>query len=83
MLVLHSVSPREVDRLLDPVVADSGRDHRGVVYANIGDDNAVLNVAAGAAQVFAASDAFRAKLTSRGIAFRDVSEAEPALRQSA
>jgi hypothetical protein len=79
MLVLDSVSPREVDQLLDPVVARNGREHRGVVYASMRDENAVLDVAAGASRVFAASAGFRAKLASHGIAFRDVSEAEPAL----
>ena len=76
MLVLHSVSPREVDQLLDPVVAGAGRDHRGVVYANLSDDAVVLDTAASADKVFASSQAFRAKLASRGIAFRDVAEAE-------
>jgi hypothetical protein len=80
MLVLDAVTPWEVDELLDPVVARSGRNHRGVVYANLRDDNGlVLNSAAAAGRVFAASDVFRAKLASRGIAFKDVAEAEQAL----
>jgi Tfp pilus assembly protein FimT len=80
MLVLDAVTPREVDELLDPVVARSGRNHRGVVYASLRDDNGVvLNSAAAAGRVFAASDVFRAKLASRGIAFNDVAEAEQAL----
>ena len=79
MLVLDSVSPAEVDRLLDPAVKRSGLGHRGVVYANLRDEGAVLNVAASASTVFAASERFRAKLVSRGIPFRDVSEAEPVL----
>src|SRR5688572_9229520 len=77
MLVLDSVSPGEVDRVLDPVVARTGRQHRGVIYAS-SEDTTVLNVAAAASRVFAASESFRAKLTSRGISFLDVSEAEPA-----
>lgn len=76
MLVLHSVSPKEVDQLLDPVVARAGREHRGVVYASLSDESAVLDTAASADRVFASSQAFRAKLTSRGIAFKDVAEAE-------
>jgi hypothetical protein len=79
MLVLDSVSPREVDLLLDPVVARSGRNHRGVMYASLRNEGEVLNVAAAASRVFAASQTFRAKLASRGIKFSDVSEAEPVL----
>jgi hypothetical protein len=78
MLVLDAVSPGEVDKVLDPVVARNGHHHRGVVYAST-NDATVLNAAAGASRVFAASDAFRSKLASRGIAFQDVSEAEPQL----
>jgi hypothetical protein len=83
MLVLDSVSPSEVDAVLDPVVAGAGRYHRGVVYANARDDAAILNVAAAASRVFAASPAFRAKLASRGIAFEDVSRAESVLAKTA
>lgn len=78
MLVLGAVSPGEVDRVLDPVVARNGRHHRGVVYVNTSDAT-VLNAAAGNSLVFATSDEFRSKLASHGIAFRDVSEAEPEL----
>ena len=82
MLVLDSVSTVEVDRLLDPVVEGAGRHHRGVVYARLADDAIVLESAAAASSVFASSEGFRAKLASRGIDFRDVSEAELALGQA-
>jgi hypothetical protein len=83
MLVLDAVTPREIDAVLDPVVADTFRDYRGVIYARSGDDSAILAGAVGASRVFASSPAFRAKLESWGIAFEDVARAEPALTRDA
>ena len=76
MLVLDSISPAEIDHVLDPVVAQSGHDLSGVLYVSKHDDAAVLRGAEGASSVFASSDELCAKLLGRGIAFRDVSEAE-------
>jgi hypothetical protein len=76
MLALNCVTRAEVDRALDPVVAHIGIDVRGVVYADLADDGFVLRAAARAQRVFAASDAFRAKLRSRGIAYRDSADLE-------
>jgi hypothetical protein len=83
MLILDTVSPSEVDNLLDPVVAEHGRTHRGLMYAKMQDEAAVLSVAATASRVFAATDEFRAKLASNGIRCEDVAAAEQALRAEA
>jgi len=80
MLVLDAVSPKEVDAFLDPMVAGTHREHRGVIYAQATDDDAVMAGAATATRVFAASPDFRAKLVAWGIPFEDVSRAEPLLR---
>jgi hypothetical protein len=80
MLVLNSVSPTEIDSVLDPVVAKHGHMHRGLVYATLQDEAAVLSVAARAVRVFAATDDFRAKLASEGIQFQDLEAAEVALQ---
>ncbi len=82
LLVLDSVTRDEVDRVLDPVVSRFGRDRRGVVYAERGDDREVLALAANGCAVFASSDAFRARLSSLGIAFRDATDAEFALARA-
>lgn len=79
MLVLNSVTPREVDDVLDSVVARCGHTYRGLVYARLQDESTVLPVAASADRVFAASDAFRASLASCGIAFDGLDIAEAAL----
>ena len=79
MLVLDAISPREVDAVLDPVVADTYREHCGVIYAQVSDDQAVLTGAVTASRVFAASAYLRAKLDSWGIRFEDISQAEPQL----
>jgi hypothetical protein len=79
MLVLDSVSPREIDEVLDPIVTRSYRDHRGVIYARVDDERAVLAGATAASRVFAASPDFMAKLLEWGIPFEDVSRAEPLL----
>ncbi len=79
MLVLNAVSAREVDAVLDPLVANTYREHRGVMYVEASDDKAVLTCAASATRVFAGSARFRAKLRSWGIPFEDVSKAEPLL----
>jgi len=79
MLVLDSVTPADVDRVLDPVVAGSGYDLCGVIYVNKGDEDAILSGAATASRVFARSAELRATLSSRGIAFRSVEEAEAEL----
>ena len=80
MLVLDCITPREVDAVLDPMVGATYREHRGaVLYANSGDDQAVLAGATAASRVFAATASFRAKLRSWGIAYEDVSRAAPVL----
>lgn len=79
MLVLDAVSPAEVDRLLDSVVARYGHTHCGIVYARMQDESEVLTVAANASRVFAMSERFRAKLASGGIPYEDLDAAEQAL----
>jgi hypothetical protein len=79
MLVLDSVSPRDVDRVLDPIVARVGYDHRGVIYASMRDESTVLSMAESAGAVYAASEGFRSKLEARGIGFKDVADAESSL----
>lgn len=79
MLVLDSVTPAEVDQLLDSVVARYGHRHCGIVYARMQDESEVLNVAATASRVFAMSEGFRAKLASGGIPYEDLAAAEQAL----
>jgi len=83
MLVLDRITPREVDAVLDPMVSTSYREHRGaVLYAKAGDDSVVHAGATAATRVFAATATFRAKLKSWGIAYEDVSRAEPVLSTS-
>ena len=81
MLVLDEVTPREVDAVLDSMVASTYRDHRGVIYARSGDDQEVLAVAASASRVFARSAQLRAKLSSWGIPYEDTSRAAVRLDQ--
>ena len=83
MLVLDEVTPREIDAVLDPIVTGNYREHRGVIYANVADERAVLAGATAASRVFAASPDFMAKLMSWGIPFDDVSRAEPLLSDCA
>ena len=83
MFVLDSVSPSEIDQILDPLVARSGPEVCGVLYVNKSDDAAVLTSAAIAARVFAGSPDLRAKLSSRGIAYQDIAEAEDIFGESA
>src|SRR5688500_4686018 len=52
MLVLDEITPREIDAVLDPIVTGSHRDHRGVIYASVADDRAVLAGATAASRVF-------------------------------
>jgi hypothetical protein len=79
MLVLDSVTPNEIDAVLDAIVTSSFRNHRGVIYAQSSDERAVLAGATAASRVFAASPTFMAKLMSWGIDFEDLSRAEPLL----
>ena len=79
MLVLDSVSPREIDAVLDPLVLGTHREHRGVIYAQATDERAVLAGATAASRVFASSADFMAKLLTWGIPFQDLEAAEAAL----
>ena len=79
MLVLDSVTPKEIDAVLDPLVSSNYREHRGVIYAQASDDRAVLAGAASASHVFAASQRLMDKLLSWGIPFEDLAHAEPVL----
>lgn len=74
MLVLESVSPGEVDRVLDTVVSGSDLAVPGVRYADVRDDAVVLPVAAQAGRIFAGSAGFRRNLDAHGIAHLDVTE---------
>jgi len=78
-LILSAVSPTEIDRVLDPIVATAGKDLRGVVYVDGSDDAAVLEAAVSASRIFAGTAELRAKLTSRGIRYGDVCDAEKEL----
>jgi hypothetical protein len=79
MLVLDSVSPEEVDNVLDPIVAASRHHLCGVIYVRKNDEAAVLTSVGNAVPVFASSEDLCAKLAARGIAFDDVVNAEDLL----
>jgi hypothetical protein len=78
MLALDSITPKEIDRVLDPVVETNGYHVRGVVYVDARDEAAIV-VAAAASRVFASSQSFRARLRARGVSYQDVSRAESVL----
>lgn len=71
LLVLNGVTSTEVDRVLDPVVAASGLDMYGVVYASLSSEDQIMDAAIKASGVFATTEQFRIRLSERGIQFSD------------
>lgn len=67
-LVLDSRVPRaEVDRILDPIVAESRGKVHGVLYLEQDDESIIEHAIDRAEFVIASSDAFRASCAGRGV----------------
>jgi hypothetical protein len=67
MLLLRGVSTHEADRMLDDVVRSEGHDVAGLRYAEPGDDEAIMQLAATTSLVVASTDLLRRQLESCGI----------------
>jgi hypothetical protein len=67
VLALRGVTPDIVDRVLDPLVVDIGREIHGVVYIDANDLASVVDVATRARLVMAVSPELRESLRAREI----------------
>ena len=81
-LALRGVSRQAVDRVLDDVV-DMRNAELGVIYIDGEDESALLDLAARAQLVIAATARFHAQLGERGIVALGVREGTPFLARSA
>jgi hypothetical protein len=80
MLLLRGISRAAVDRMLDETVATEGLDVKGLLYADPGEDNEAMRVAADASIVVASTEPFRAMLQTRGVAVVDLPAADAGAR---
>lgn len=80
-LALHGVTRQAVDRVLDGIVDARNGELEGVIY--IDDESALLDAAARARLVIAATASFRAQLGARGIVAVGVREGTSFLGLSA